>query len=234
MKVREVKQYDERLQEILNAAQELFAAFGYSKVSIQKIIDRVGIAKGTFYHYFSSKEELLDALVMKFAEGLLEELSVIVEDESKPAKDKLNALMIQGTKAKLEGNYSEIVKVMMTIMMNPDNSLLMDRISQKVAVMAIPLYSSIIKAGCEDGSWDIEFHDEAAEMLISLSKSLQGKFQAVFAIEDGDELKAEYRRLMHIFETSIERLLGAEKGCLAFVTPEILNLVENFCAQYKH
>lgn len=229
MSAREIKQHDERLEEILSAAQELFSEFGYDKVSVQKIIDRVGIAKGTFYHYFASKEELLNELVERFANGLIEDLMVIASDETLTAPQKLNEIMLQGTKAKLSGTYSEFIKVMTAIMMNPANTILVQKITARTQMLAIPLYSSILKQGSDEGVFDVEFFDETSEMMISISKSLQGKFQALFTIENSDDLKAEFERLMYIFETSTERLLGAEKGSLKFVSPEVCELMNQFC-----
>ena len=61
---RGVKEAERRRNEILDAAQHLFYSKGYDEPSIQEIIDAVGIAKGTFYHHFESKQELLDHLIL--------------------------------------------------------------------------------------------------------------------------------------------------------------------------
>lgn len=44
--------------EILRAAEKLFTAYGYKKVSIDEIVKKAGIAKGTFYLYFKNKDEV--------------------------------------------------------------------------------------------------------------------------------------------------------------------------------
>ena len=49
---RVTKEYRERKNEILDAAQELFLTQGYEKISVDNIIKKIGIAKGTFYYYF--------------------------------------------------------------------------------------------------------------------------------------------------------------------------------------
>ncbi|OYT42848.1 hypothetical protein B6U90_07700 [Thermoplasmatales archaeon ex4484_6] len=58
-----IKKHEERRTEIIETAVELFAQHGYDETSVNMIIDRIGIAKGTFYHYFSSKDELLEEIV---------------------------------------------------------------------------------------------------------------------------------------------------------------------------
>ncbi len=53
----------ERRQQILDAAKEVFAEAGYHEASINAIIDGAGIARGTFYLYFTSKAAVFDALL---------------------------------------------------------------------------------------------------------------------------------------------------------------------------
>ncbi|MGB6371054.1 MAG: TetR/AcrR family transcriptional regulator, partial [Atribacterota bacterium] len=59
--VRIIKKYDERRTEFLDTAQELFFTKGYEQTAVETIIKKMGLSKGTFYYYFKSKEDLLDA-----------------------------------------------------------------------------------------------------------------------------------------------------------------------------
>ena len=49
-------------QAILNAAREVFAELGFGETTVRDIIRRTGLASGTFYNYFRSKEEVFQAL----------------------------------------------------------------------------------------------------------------------------------------------------------------------------
>ena len=64
---------DNRLR-IMKAAMKLFAARGYDAVGIQEIIDAVGITKPTLYHYFGSKQGLLDDILKEDFEELIAEI----------------------------------------------------------------------------------------------------------------------------------------------------------------
>jgi len=75
-----VKEHDERRNEILDAAQALFYSKGYDQTSIQDIINAVGIAKGTSYHYFSSKDALLNELVERMLHESIRLIEPIVAD----------------------------------------------------------------------------------------------------------------------------------------------------------
>ena len=66
------KAYQERKKEIMDTAQMLFYTIGYDAVTVNTIIATIGISKGTFYHYFKSKEQLLDELVERFTETAIQ------------------------------------------------------------------------------------------------------------------------------------------------------------------
>ncbi|MFT4415210.1 TetR/AcrR family transcriptional regulator [Fredinandcohnia humi] len=67
----------------------LFQKKGFSETSIQDIVDSLGVTKGTFYYYFSSKEELLMDIHLGYIEDLLSEQQAILENKDKDSKTKL-------------------------------------------------------------------------------------------------------------------------------------------------
>ena len=60
-----IKDGEERKKEILMIARKLFVEKGYDQTSINDILKIIEIAKGTFYYYFTSKEELLEEIIMQ-------------------------------------------------------------------------------------------------------------------------------------------------------------------------
>lgn len=69
--MRVVKEAAIRKNEILDAAEHLFVTKGFDKTSTNDILSEVGIARGTLYYHFKSKEEILDALIMRFTQERL-------------------------------------------------------------------------------------------------------------------------------------------------------------------
>jgi len=61
---------EEREEQILDAAAELFRRRGYSATSLQEVADRVGLHKSTLYHYFASKDDLLFRIVRDVGAGV--------------------------------------------------------------------------------------------------------------------------------------------------------------------
>ncbi|PPA69294.1 TetR/AcrR family transcriptional regulator [Jeotgalibacillus proteolyticus] len=68
---------------------KLFEKKGFSETSIQDIVEANGVTKGTFYYYFSSKEELLMDIHLRYIDDLLLNQEKIVNDDSKSCKTKL-------------------------------------------------------------------------------------------------------------------------------------------------
>ena len=67
----------------------LFEQKGFSETSIQDIVESVGVTKGTFYYYFTSKEQLLMDIHLAYINELLIGQETILQDTSKGCKDKL-------------------------------------------------------------------------------------------------------------------------------------------------
>src|SRR5215468_5283073 len=77
---RTVKAPAVRRTEILDAAQYLITTKGYEQMTIQDILDRLQISKGAFYHYFDSKQALLEAIIERMQHEVAQILLPIVHD----------------------------------------------------------------------------------------------------------------------------------------------------------
>ena len=64
-----VKEAEDRKEEILDAAEKLFAAKGFDNASTGDILDAVGIARGTLCYHFRSKEEILDGVIQRMTDS---------------------------------------------------------------------------------------------------------------------------------------------------------------------
>ncbi len=67
-----------RLEELMAAAEALFLSQGVEATTISEIVSRAEVAKGTFYHYFESKNDMLVALGQRYTRHFLERLELAV------------------------------------------------------------------------------------------------------------------------------------------------------------
>ena len=81
----------DRRRQILDAAVRVFARQGYNACRVSDIADEAGVAYGLVYHYFKSKDEVLDTLFLERWDVLLEAISEVDRGEGE-ARDKLDAI----------------------------------------------------------------------------------------------------------------------------------------------
>lgn len=67
-------------KKLLCAAQELFLEKGVSKTSVSEIATRAQVAKGTFYLYFTDKEDLLDQLLFQMSHDIIQRAFTYAEE----------------------------------------------------------------------------------------------------------------------------------------------------------
>ena len=79
----------DRRQSIEAAAAELFAARGFAGTGMADIAAEVGITPGAIYRHFSSKEDLLERIVL----GSLSRIGAVVASTTSPIRDKLPKTM---------------------------------------------------------------------------------------------------------------------------------------------
>ena len=88
MTTRSSEQALEKRRQILDAAVHVFAREGFYSCRVSDIADEAGVAYGLVYHYFSSKDEILDTLFLERWNLLLEAIAAVDEGDL-PARDKL-------------------------------------------------------------------------------------------------------------------------------------------------
>jgi TetR/AcrR family transcriptional regulator, cholesterol catabolism regulator len=86
-----------------------FEKKGFSETSIQDIVDALGVTKGTFYYYFSSKEQLLMDIHLRYLQELLNLQQQIIDDQSKDCKTKLlNCVQVLIKQVKSNGQEARV------------------------------------------------------------------------------------------------------------------------------
>ncbi|AZK45374.1 TetR/AcrR family transcriptional regulator [Paenibacillus lentus] len=199
--MRVVKNAEERRNEVLDAADELFGRKGFDGTSTNDILEKVGIARGTLYHHFRSKEDIMDALIERYSARLLDAAQKAAADRSIPVVERMIRVVMA---LNISGGSSEEI---MEHIHKPQNALMHQKI-QKVIIHGVPpILTEIIREGIEQGVFHTPYPYECMEMVVIYAST----------VFDGDMVVlTEEERLsrMLAFIYNLERLLGAESGSL--------------------
>jgi AcrR family transcriptional regulator len=158
--VRIVKKPEERRREIVAASRDLFLSRGYENTSMQNVMTKLQIAKGTAYHYFKSKEELLDAVIEDMVAEYISMVKNSLHACQGNALDKMGVLVTAGRIA------SPSIDIMDSLH-RCDNRGMHARLLAVTLTRLAPLYALVISQGCEEGIFSVEHPLEVAEILLA-------------------------------------------------------------------
>jgi len=223
------KEYHERKNEILNTAQELFFTKGYKQTSVESIIKKVGVAKGTFYYYFKSKEDLLDKLVKRMADKIQIEIKKIVEKKDLDAISKLEKAYSVAGNIKLEN--IQLIKLMLKILYKKDNLILRYKVYKSNVELVVPEFAKIIEQGVKEKLFNTPYPYEAARLFFELGSILgDAMSKLLLELDEKPENMDKMLKEIEVYEDAMERILGAKKGAINIVNREML---ENFREKIK-
>jgi len=222
------KEYHERKNEILNAAQELFFTKGYKQTSIESIIKKIGVAKGTFYYYFKSKEDLMDKLVKRMTNQILVEVKKVTERTDLDALAKLNRAYITACNVKLEN--IPLIKLYIKVLYKDENIMLRHKIYMSNIELLVPEFAKIIQQGVEEKVFNTPFPRQAARLIFELAQILSDSIAKLFLEMDGNpEIIEKFEKEIDIYEDGIEKIIGAKKGSINFIDRSVLkSILEKF------
>jgi AcrR family transcriptional regulator len=217
--VRRVKAYAVRRDEILDAAQALIYSKGYDQMTVQDILDSVQIAKGTFYHYFDSKQALLEAMIDHLMAQMEKIVAPIINDSSLPALEKLQRFA--STLDRWKTAQKTFLLAMLRVWYTDDNALVREKVRLIGTRRFVPLIARIIQQGIEEGSIHTPYPDETAEIFFSMVQALEGSIGLlVISTERDQETLLRAERTAAAFNSALERILGASADSLMIVDPE--------------
>ena len=213
-----VKEYDVRRTEILDVAQQLFYTKGYEQTSIQDLLTAVGIAKGTFYHYFDSKQALLQGFTERMVEQIMALIEPIVSDSHLNACQKLEQLFAQAGHWKFE--HKAVLLQVLGVYYQEENLRLRHSLLQLGAAQIVPIWAQIIEQGMAEGVFTKVVALETAEIIFKVMQSLS-ETVAMLILHPPAQADAIIEQKVLAYQEAIERILGAPPGSLPLFDLEL-------------
>jgi AcrR family transcriptional regulator len=211
--VRITKDPDERRTEFLDTALRLFEEQGYDNVAVQHITDAMEVAKGTFYHYFESKEALLAELTEREVHHMHVVAELAAGTAKRPAIDRLRDAV--GTFQSWEPDDLEVLIPYLRVLFRDENAIWRERVPGTMLDTMLPMLADLMSEGMRQGVFEIDDPETAAEVTIAIWHGMYEKVnRPLVELREHPEFLSEVMRRLRAVEVAVERTLGIDRDAL--------------------
>ncbi len=187
---------ERRKNELLKIAYGMFIEKGYDNTSIDEIIATAGIAKGTYYYYFPSKEATLEAVIEMMISEEVKRAKMAISAPI-PVPQKIVAVILSMRPQQEESGIANTLE-------RRENIVMHEKINPRLLEVTVPLLTEVVKEGIEQKIFNCTNIEERVKMILFMC-------QRIF---DGDSFN---ERDVEVFIDMVEKTLGAETGTMSFI-----------------
>ena len=198
--MRIVKEAEERRNEILDVAERLFGMKGFDHTSTNDILNEVGIARGTLYYHFKSKEDILDAMIGRMTGQIVAAAKAIAGQKEVPVLQRLTMTLLA---LNVDNDLGHEV---MEQVHKPQNALMHQKMMERLLREVNPVITELVNEGIAQGLCRTDYTAEVVEMTLLYSCTVFDELSGYG--EDERQKKAM------AFVYNLERMLGMEGGSL--------------------
>lgn len=191
------KEYKERRNEILDTAGKLFSMKGYNKCTVNDILGAVGIAKGTFYYYFESKEEVLDAIIDRVTEIVaLRAEEVSSNPKLSPVMKLLNTILSMRVESEVDNEFMEELH-------KPENALMHQKSLSLMVTRVSPIMTKVVNEGISQGIFKSDFPEQYMQIFLTASITLLDG--GIFQVKPEEQMMT-----LRALIAMLEKMLGVQ------------------------
>jgi TetR/AcrR family transcriptional regulator, fatty acid metabolism regulator protein len=181
-----------RRAELASAAARIFAERGVANTTVSDIVKAAGVAQGTFYLYFDSKDDVVLAVVHQMGNDMLAAIESAVSASGTTAVEKLLALRDVLVGYDEDPEAAELAE----FVHRPENRPVHDRLAESLTPCLIPLVESIVVQGVSEGVFAVPDTRAAAWFVLAglqsaeLSRTANTDMPATIAVATELALRA--------------------------------------------
>ncbi|TCS80437.1 TetR family transcriptional regulator [Pectinatus cerevisiiphilus] len=155
-----------RMNEILEAAEQLFAVQGYYSTTIRDISQKIGVAQGMLYYYFKSKEDVLETLLDKHVNVLLFEASTIQTTVQAPSEKIASLLSMVLQKAMYKNG------LLLNMIYDVQNLQVKQKLFLRIEEGLSPKLTAIIEDGIKQKQFSVSYIPTAIDYILTILEFL--------------------------------------------------------------
>jgi AcrR family transcriptional regulator len=207
------RNFDRTRTLLIEAASRLFASRGYDRTAVENIIQQAGVSKGAFYHHFSSKEEMLDAVTERMTAEAMDVIRPAISDTSGGAVSRLNRFF--GASRTWSLAHFGLLKEVLAVLYRDENTRMRRKIEAHTAALSVPLLADIIQQGIDETVFNPPDAEETARLILQLSWVIrEANVRTLLESGTSAEARAAMQRRLDVLVEMLERMLGARRGSI--------------------
>jgi AcrR family transcriptional regulator len=162
-------------------------------------VKTANVAQGTFYYYFQTKEEILDAIIDKYINQTVEGYQTITNDPNTNAVEKITKILL------FSASYRNRRSSIYQFIHEEKNAHLHAKFERRMPNHIIPQLTRIINQGIQEDHFHTGYPLEAAKAFFGTSAMIM---QGIHSVEFGSN---EHKQRLLAMLYFIERILGAKE-----------------------
>lgn len=191
------KSPETRKKELLAAAEQLFRENGVDQTTVSDIVKKAGVAQGTFYNYYQSKDEIFAAVLEHVSEHIVMEIEKTAERKDLGVSEKIGLISQQDFLMSRESDP------LFDVLHEPRYAYAHQKYNVSHILRLQPVFSKLIRQGVEENLFDTSYPEQAALFMLTATKFI---FDPAFFMHSPEET---LRMAMAVQDIS-ERIVGAK------------------------
>lgn len=206
----------QRRDAFLDTAQRLIETKGYERMTIQDVLDNLGTSKGSLYHYFDSKQALLEGLVVRLVDGIQAHLARTVNDPAVSTLDKLRQFF--AALVRFSSEQKQLLLAMLRVWFSDENAIVRQKLRSNMTDQIAPLLGQIVEQGIEERVLAARDAEQVGRVAVGLLHDLDDALSRLLLASDAGG--ADWRfieRTVAAYTDALESVLGAPSGSLVLI-----------------
>ncbi len=206
----------------MDAAQRLIQSKGYEQMSVQDVLDELGVSKGAFYHYFHSKEDLLAGVVDRVVDAATALMARVADDPSLTAVQKLNSCF--AAVAEWKGQQKELILEFIQLWFSDANTVVREHLRQSMVRDMKPLLARILRQGQAEGVVTAASPEATAGVMVGILLDGSELASRLFVARHAGEVTFdEVVARLSAYSEAFVRILGLPPGSWSLVDDQVLH-----------
>jgi AcrR family transcriptional regulator len=214
--------YTVRREAFIEAAQRLMQSKGYEQMSVQDLLDDLDASKGAFYHYFDSKQALLEAVIERMVDTGLAAVAPVADDPHLSALEKLKGVF--GGIGRWKTDRKALVLSLLQVWVSDDNAIVREKFRRGLAGHLVPMLAKIVEQGIREEVFNVSSPVATAQVLLMLLLGFQEVATDLFIARQANTINyQDVLRILSSYTGAFERILGAPQGSIDFADESVMH-----------